>query len=133
MRIACPRCGAHLLQNYATEPPLCLACGWEDYEYPLEKHKRQRDGLMSGLSTQLRYIGFADSLQGVTTSARVERSEKAQAGIITVVSCPWDSKDMRVVPKSGYGKAKDERTYRCPKKHRIIVLSSANGELRGWM
>ena len=88
---------------------------------------------MSGLSAKLRYIGFADTLQGVTTSARVERSEKAQAGIITVVSCPWDSKDMRVVPKSGYGKAKDERTYRCPKKHRIIVLSSANGELRGWM
>ena len=133
MSIACPRCGAHLSQAYATEPPGCVACGWEDYAYAIPKRERRSNALMGGLSAKLRYIGFADTLQGVTTSARVERSEKAQAGIITVVSCPWDSKDMRVVPKSGYGKAKDERTYRCPKKHRIIVLSSANGELRGWM
>ena len=133
MSIACPRCDAHLSQAYATEPPLCIACGWEDYAYAIPKRERHRAGLMGGLAAQLRYIGFADTLQGVTISARVERNEKAQAGIATVVSCPWDNKDMKVVPKSGYGTGKDERTYRCGKKHRIILLSSANGELRGWM
>ena len=133
MNITCPRCDAHLSQAYATEPPLCIACGWEDYAYAIPQRERHRDGLMSGLASQLRYIGEANALQGVTTSARVERSEKAQAGIATVVSCPYDGKDMKAVPKSGYSKGKNERTYKCGRKHRIIVLSSANGDWRGWM
>jgi len=133
MSIACPRCGAHLSQNYATEPPLCLACGWEDYEYPLEKHKRQRDGLMSGLSAQLRYIGFSDLLEALTVAVRVERNEKAQAGIATVPTCPWDGRDMKVMSLGGKRKARSERTYRCSKRHRISLLSSANGAWRGWM
>jgi len=133
MSIACPRCDAHLSQAYATEPPLCIACGWEDYEYPLEKHKRQRNGLMSGLASQLRYIGEANKLMDIIVAVRVERSEKAQAGIATVVSCPYDGKDMKPVPKSGYGKNKNEQTYSCGRRHRIIVLSSSNGDWRGWM
>ena len=133
MRTDCPRCDAHLSQNYVTEPPLCLACGWEDYTHPLPKRERRRDAPMGGLASQLRYIGFAEALQGVTTSARVERNEKAQAGIATVVSCPYDGKDMKAVPTSGYGKNKNERTYRCGRDHRIILLSSANGAWRGWM
>ena len=88
---------------------------------------------MGGLSAQLRYIGFSDLLEALTVAVRAERNEKTQTGIATVVSCPWDNKDMEVVPKSGFGTGKDERTYRCGRKHRIILLSSANGELRGWM
>ena len=88
---------------------------------------------MGGLSAQLRYIGCSDLLEALTVAVRVERNEKAQAGIATVVSCPYDGKDMKVVPKSGYGKNKNERTYHCGRKHRIIVLSSANGDWRGWM
>ena len=133
MTTVCPRCDARLSQNYATEPPSCVPCGYEDYEYIIPQRERRRDAPMGGLASQLRYIGFAEALQGVTTSARVERNEKAQAGIATVVSCPYDGKDMKAVPKSGYGKNKNERTYRCGREHRIIVLSSANGDWRGWM
>ena len=133
MNITCPRCDAHLSQNYATEPPLCLACGWEDYTHPLPKRERRRDAPMGGLASQLRYIGFSDLLEALTVAVRVERSEKAQAGIATVVSCPYDGKDMKSIPKSGYAKNKNERTYRCGREHRIIVLSSANGAWRGWM
>ena len=89
--------------------------------------------MMGGLSSSIRYIGLANKLMDITVAVRVERNERAKAGIATVVSCPWDNKDMKVVPKSGFGTGKDERTYRCGRKHRIILLSSANGELRGWM
>ena len=133
MTTVCPRCDARLSQNYATEPPSCVPCGYEDYEYIIPQRERYRDGLMSGLASQLRYIGEANKLMDIIVAVRVERSEKAQAGIATVVSCPYDGKDMKVVPKSGYGKNKNERTYHCGRKHRIIVLSSANGDWRGWM
>ena len=133
MSIACPRCDAHLSQAYATEPPGCVACGWEDYAYAIPKRERRSNALMGGLASQLRYIGFADALQGVTISARVERSEKAQTGIATVPSCPWDGKDMKVMSLGGKRKAQSERTYRCSKRHRISLLSSANGAWRGWM
>ena len=88
---------------------------------------------MNGLVSQLQYIGFATALEGVTVPVRVERNQKFRAGIATVPSCPWDNKDMRMVAKSGFGKAKSERTYRCSKRHRIILLSSMNGDWRGWM
>ena len=130
---ACPRCDAHLSQNYATEPPLCLACGWEDYEYAVPKRQRQRDSLMGGLATKIRYIGFAKALEYVTVAVRVKKDTAAMAGIATVPRCPWDFKDMRVVPKGGYGTKKRERTYRCPTRHRVILVSSDNGDLRGWM
>ena len=88
---------------------------------------------MGGLASQLRYIGLANKLMDITVAVRVERNERAKAGIATVVSCPYDGKDMKAVPTSGYGKNKNERTYRCGRDHRIIVLSSANGDWRGWM
>ena len=133
MKTACPRCDGRLSQNYATEPPSCVPCGYEDYEYIIPQRERHRDGLMSGLASQLRYIGEANKLMDIIVAVRVERSEKAQAGIATVVSCPYDGKDMKSIPKSGYAKNKNERTYRCGREHRIIVLSSANGAWRGWM
>jgi hypothetical protein len=87
---------------------------------------------MSGLVSRLRYIGFADKLQDITVPICVER-DKSKVGVSTVASCPWDGKPMRVVASSGRGRVKNERTYRCPARHRIILLSSANGEWRGWM
>ena len=133
MNITCPRCDAHLSQAYATEPPLCIACGFEDYEYAIPKRERHRNGLMGGLASQLRYIGFSDLLEALTVVVRVERNEKAQAGIAPVPTCPWDGRDMKVMSLGGKRKAQSERTYRCSKRHRISLLSSANGELRGWM
>ena len=133
MNTACPRCDGHLSQNYATEPPSCVPCGWEDYDYTIPQLERHRDGLMGGLSSQLRYIGEANKLMDIIVAVRVERNDQAKAGIATVVSCPYDGKDMKVVPKSNYGKGKNERTYRCGREHRIIVLSSTNGAWRGWM
>ena len=133
MTTVCPRCDSQLSQNYATEPPSCVPCGYEDYEYTIPQRERRRDGLMSGLASQLRYIGLANKLMDIIVAVRVERNEQAKAGIMTVVSCPYDGKDMKPVPKSGYGKNKNEQTYSCGRKHRIIVLSSANGDWRGWM
>ena len=133
MTTVCPRCDARLSQNYATEPPSCVPCGYEDYEYIIPQLERRRDGLMSGLASQLRYIGEANKLMDIIVAVRVERNDQAKAGIATVVSCPYDGKDMKAVPKSGYSKGKNERTYKCGRKHRIIVLSSANGAWRGWM
>ena len=115
-----------------TEFPGCVACGWEDYKYLIPKRERQQDSLMSGLVSRLKYIGFATTLEGVTVPVRVERT-KSKMGVLTVPSCPWDTRDMKVVPSSGFGRAKNERTYRCSSRHRIILLSSANGEWRGWM
>ena len=132
-RTTCPRCDAHLAQTYMTEFPGCVACGWEDYKYLIPKRERQQDALMSGLVSRLRYIGFADKLQDITVPIRVER-DKSKVGVSTVPSCPYDHKDMRFIAGSGYRKRKkNERTYRCPARHRIVLLSSANGEWRGWM
>ena len=131
-RTACPRCDAHLSQAYTTEFPGCVTCGWEDYKYLIPKRERQQDSLMSGLVSRLRYIGFADKLQDITVPIRVER-DKSKVGVSTVALCPWDGKDMRIVDRSGRAKTKDERTYRCPARHRIILLNSSSGEWRGWM
>ena len=124
----CPRCDTQLAQTYKTEYPGCVVCGWEDYQHPIQKRERQRDAL----SSKLRYIGFADTLEGVTVPLRVKR-DQSKTGISTVPSCPWDGKDMRIVASSSFGRVKNERTYRCSKRHRIILLGSVNGEWRGWM
>ena len=129
---ACPRCEARLVQCYATEPPGCVTCGWEDYIHPLPKRERKRDGLLGGLTTKIRYIGFAPSLEDVTMEVRVERNEAAMSGIRTTPSCPYDLKPMKVVPKNGYGSRKNEQTYKCPTRHRAVISSSANGDMRGW-
>ena len=122
MNITCPRCDAHLCQTYATEPPGCVACGWEDYEYAIPKRERRSNTVMGGLSAHLRYIGFSDLLEALTVAVRVERSEKAQAGIATVPTCPWDGRDMKVMSLGGKRKARSERTFRCSKRNLIRVL-----------
>lgn len=132
IKTVCPRCDTRLMQNYVTEPPGCVVCGWENYEHALPKRQRAQDALMGGLVAQLRYIGFADKLQDITVPIRVER-DKSLVGVSTVASCPWDGKPMRIVDRSGRAKTKDERTYRCPARHRIILLNSSSGEWRGWM
>jgi hypothetical protein len=124
----CPRCGAQLAQTYATEFPGCVVCGFENYTHVLPKRQR----MQGALSSKLRYIGFADKLEGVTVPVRVKR-DQSKAGIAMVPSCPWDGRDMRIVASSSYGRVKNERTYRCSKRHRIILLGSVNGEWRGWM
>ena len=126
----CPRDGARL-RTQANEYPNCIHCGYEDYTYTLPK-RRRHGGLMNGLVAQLRYIGFAATLMGQTITVRAER-DLSQLGIATIPSCPWDAKDMKAVPKNAYGKNKGERTYRCGRRHKIILLSSANGDWRGWM
>ena len=127
----CPRCDTKLSQNYITEHPRCMTCGWQDYTHPLPQTNSQRRRI-----SQLQYIGFSDRLEGMTVPIRVKRDE-SKVGVSTVPSCPWDYKDMRVVASSGYGRAKggrsNERTYRCPARHRIILLGSSNGDWRGWM
>jgi len=129
MKSNCPRCGAHLSQTYTTEYPGCVVCGFENYEHMLPHRQRQQNVLAS----TLRYIGFSDKLQGVTVPIRVSR-DKSKMGIVTVPSCPYDHKDMKFIAGSGYKKKKkNERTYKCPKRHRIILLSSMNGDWRGWM
>jgi len=128
----CPRCNSILQQNYITEPPLCVACGFENYTHPLPKEKKHRDKLMSGLTSQLRYIGFSQVLYNSTITVRMERSELLRMGIKIIPVCPWDENDMEVAEKSSSKKHKLERTYKCSRKHRISLLSSTNGELRGW-
>ena len=129
---ACPRCASCLSQSYITEPPLCVACGWQDYEYLAPKRQRHRDSLLGGTATKVRYIGFAKALEDIIVDVRVKRDKAAMAGIVTVPKCPYDFDDMKVIPKGGYVK-KRERTYRCPGRHRVIIVSSENGDLRGWM
>jgi len=98
----------------------------------LPKRERKRNGLLGGLATKVRYIGFAKSLEDLTVEVRVKKDAASMAGIVTVPSCPYDMKDMKVIPKGGQPK-KRERTYRCPTRHRVIIVSSENGDLRGWM
>ena len=124
----CPRCDTQLAQTYTTEYPGCVVCGFENYTHVLPKRQRTQGALAS----KLRYIGFADKLEGVTVPVRVKRDE-SKVGVSTVPSCPWDGKDMRIVASSSFGRVKNERTYRCSKRHRIILLGSVNGEWRGWM
>jgi len=131
--MSCPRCGSRLSQNYITEPPLCVTCGWEYYDYPLPKHTRQRNTLMDGVSSLLRYIGFAKPLMDITMTVHVKRDPLLQAGVGIVVSCPYDGKEMKAIPKSNRGRARYERAYRCGREHRVILMNSSNGELRGWM
>ena len=129
---ACPRCASCLSQSYTTEPPGCVACGWEDYTYDVPKRQRHRDSLLGGTATTVRYIGFAKALEDLTVEVRVKRDKAAMAGIVTVPKCPYDMTDMKVIPKGGQPK-KRERTYRCPTRHRVILVSSENGDFRGWM
>jgi len=126
---ACPRDGSRLHAD-EREYPSCIQCGFEDYTYVPPK-RRRHGGLMNGLVAQLRYIGFAATLMDLTITVRAER-DLSQLGIATIPSCPWDNKDMKAVPKNGYGKHKGERTYKCGRRHKIILFSSTNGEWRGW-
>ena len=124
----CPRDGTRL-RLQAGEYPSCVHCGYEDYTY--DPPKRKRRNAVVGLVAQLRYIGFAAGLEGQTITVRLRRHPRAAAAAVTVPSCPWCRQDMKAVPKSGYGKNDGERTYRCPKKHRIILYSASHGEWRG--
>ena len=126
---ACPRDGTRL-RVQADGYPNCIHCGYEDYAYTLPKRRRDN---AAGLMAQIRYIGFAAHLMDLTITVRAKRHQQSTSGIVTVPSCPWDAKDMKAVPRNGFGKEKDERTYRCGKRHKIILLSSANGDWRGWM
>jgi hypothetical protein len=125
----CPRDGARL-RLQAGEYPNCLHCGYEDYSYDLPKRKR-RNALARGVA-QLRYIGFAAGLEGQTITVRLRGHPKAAAAAVSVPSCPWCNGDMKAVPKSGYGKNDGERTYKCRKRHRILLYTSTDGEWRGW-
>jgi hypothetical protein len=126
---ACPRDGSRLRADDRGYPS-CIQCGFEDYTY-VQPKRRRHGGLMNGLVAQLRYIGFATALMDLTLSVRAER-DLSQLGIATIPSCPWDTKDMKAVPKNNYGKNKGERTYKCGRRHKIILYSSTNGEWRGW-
>ena len=126
---ACPRDGTRL-RVQADGYPNCIHCGYEDYTYALPKRRRDN---AAGLMAQIRYIGFAAHLMELTITVRAKRHQQSTSGIVTVPSCPWDAKDMKAVPRNGFGKEKDERTYRCGRRHKIILLSSANGDWRGWM
>jgi hypothetical protein len=128
----CPRDGSWL-DSVRSDYPSCLTCGYEDYSYVLPKRERQHSNSMGGLASSLRYIGFAARLDDLMVSVRLDRNQQSKSGIMTVPTCPWDGKDMKAVPKNGYGKNKGERTFRCVKRHRIILLNSANGAWRGWM
>ena len=130
----CPRCIKGLVTHEdIREAPSCLNCGWFETNYVQPKQERQRNSLMGGISVQLRYIGFASHMMDFPGAVRVERDLMAQSGVSTVPTCLWDGKDMKVVPKTGGKKDRSERTYKCAKKHHIILMNSANGELRGWM
>ena len=125
----CPRDGTRL-RLQAGEYPNCVHCGYEDYTYAPPKRKR-RNALARGVA-QLRYIGFAAGLEGQTITVRLRGHPKAAAAAVSVPSCPWCNGDMKAVPKSGYGKNDGERTYKCRKRHRILLYTSADGEWRGW-
>jgi hypothetical protein len=126
----CPRDGTRL-RLQPGEYPNCVHCGYEDYTHDPPQRKR-RSALARGV-VQLRYIGFSDRLEGQTIPVRLRRHPTAAAGAVTVPSCPYCTGDMKAVPKSGYGKNDGERTYRCRKRHRILLYTSTDGEWRGWM
>ena len=130
----CPRCIKGLVTHEdIKEAPSCFNCGWFETNYVQPKQKRKRNSLMGGMSVQLRYIGFASHMMDQIVSVRLVRDPLAQAGVSTIPTCLWDGKDMKVFPKTGGAKDRNERTYRCTAHHHIILLNSTNGELRGWM
>ena len=129
----CPRCIKGVITRAdISEYPSCFTCGYEDYSYVPPKRKRQHNALLGGLASKLRYIGFSSQLEDLTLEVRVKR-DLSKSGVVTVPTCPWDSQDMKVTPLSGKRRNQSERTYRCPRKHRINLLSSETGEWRGWM
>ena len=69
----------------------------------------------------------------ITVTVRAKHDPLLKAGIATVVLCPYDGKEMKVIPKTGHGRARYERAYRCGREHRVVLMNSSNGELRGWM
>ena len=132
MNITCPRCNAFLLQNFTTEPPVCITCGWEDYHHPLTQYSRKRSNIRDGVVNTIMYIGFANHMHGMTIQVRIEHSKYGMDGLKIIVSCPWDNKDMEAVPKNKSGKARGEQRFKCGREHRVILLSSTNGDWRGW-
>jgi hypothetical protein len=130
--ITCPRDGSQL-DSIRSEYPSCLQCGYEDYSYTPPKRKRRGNALLGGLSSKLRYIGFSPQLEDLTLEVHVKRDNSAKMGILTVPTCPWDGRAMKVAPMGGKRRNRNERTYHCSKRHRINLLSSINGDWRGWM
>ena len=129
----CPRCLKGLITcANVNEYPSCLTCGYEDYSYVPPKRERPRNALMGGLASKLRYIGFSEQMEDLTLEVCVKR-DLSKMGVVTVPTCPWDGNDMKAAPLSGKRKNRSERTYRCPKRHHINLLSSITGEWRGWM
>jgi len=129
----CPRCiKGFISRANSGEYPSCFICGYEDYSYVAPKRERQPNALLGGLASKLRYIGFSPQMENLTLEVRVVR-DLSKMGIATVPTCPWDGSDMTVTPLSGKRRNRSERTYRCPKRHRISLLSGVTGEWRGWM
>ena len=50
MKTACPRCDGRLSQFHATEPPSCVPCGWEDYDYTIPQRERRRAALSDAIA-----------------------------------------------------------------------------------
>jgi len=125
----CPRCESVLVQNYISEPPRCLTCGHEDYTYVVPQVTLERKRLGSGTVVRLRYHGFAPALQEVIMEVRSER-RKSGYGIKVIPTCPLAcGQDMEY---SSYTGKKREKLYKCSRRHHVSILTSENGDWRGW-
>lgn len=123
----CPRCDAQLRINY--EEPVCLQCGFVDYEYVPPQVKRKKKTVISdGTRYVLRYVGDFDSLSQTLTHVQLQRMRNR---VVYNVSCPFCTRPMVQSSLSGKRREVREERYKCTEGHRVSLTPAKNGSL-GW-
>jgi transposase-like protein len=135
----CPRCkNGFVKQDYESEEPTCLNCGWALADFIPPKRIRDTDSLMSGVHMRLRYTGQGGPRLRETVlkvkARRVHASESPASSTTALdIICPFCNAlvVMEAAHVSGNRKHKDKKRYRCVDSH-FIWLVEENGTMSSW-
>ena len=125
--LTCPRCDSRLRFNY--DEPICLQCGYVNYEYSAPDQIRRKTNLMSaGTRSVLRYVGESSPLSETLTHVKLVRLRNR---VVYGVRCPFCSQSMTQSSLSGKRREAREERYKCSDGHRVSLTPGRNGAL-GW-
>ena len=125
--LICPRCDSRLRFNY--DEPICLQCGYVNYEYAAPDQIRRQTNLMSaGTRSVLRYVGEFSTLSETLTHVKLVRLRNR---VVYGVRCPFCGQAMAQSSLSGKRREAREERYKCSDGHRVSLTPGRNGAL-GW-
>ena len=125
--LICPRCDTLLRINY--DEPLCLQCGYVDYDYvPSDALLRKTNLFTTATRYVLRYVGEFPSLADTLTHVKLVRVRNR---VVYGVNCPFCGEPMAQSSLSGRRREAREERYKCTEGHRVSLTPGKEGSL-GW-